>query len=158
MDMPTPSEPNLILIVDDTPTNIALISALLKAEGYRTKAATSGEKALAVANGEEKPDLILLDVMMPGMDGYQVCEQLKANPSTSDIPVIFLTGLMNPEDEQRGFAAGAADYVYKPFSPAVVRARVKIQLALQQALRELAAERERANGLEAQLVAGGHAG
>ena len=80
----------LVLIVDDTPTNVAVVSGVLK-DSFRTKVATNGEKALAVASGAEKPDLILLDIVMPGMDGYEVCTQLKANPATRDIPVIFLT-------------------------------------------------------------------
>lgn len=87
--MPGPNR-TLILIVDDTPTNITVVSGVLKEE-YRTKVATNGEKALALAAGPEKPDLILLDVTMPGMDGYEVCRRLKANPKTSEIPVIFLT-------------------------------------------------------------------
>ena len=88
---PAPATQKLILIVDDTPTNIGVISGALK-DSYRTKIATNGEKALALAGAEEKPDLILLDIMMPGMDGYEVCTRLKADPATKEIPVIFLTG------------------------------------------------------------------
>ena len=84
------SNNKLVLIVDDTPTNVGVISGVLKG-AYRTKVATNGEKALVLATAAEKPDLILLDVMMPGMDGYEVCRRLKANPVTRDIPVIFLT-------------------------------------------------------------------
>src|SRR6516165_2623603 len=123
----------LILIVDDTPTNLSVISGPLK-DSFRTKVATSGEKALAIAAGAEKPDLILLDVIMPGMDGFEVCRRLKANPDTSEIPVIFLTAKTDAVDEVKGFEVGAADYIHKPFSPPIVLARVKMQLALKASL------------------------
>ena len=93
----------LILIVDDTPTNLGVVSGVLK-DLYRTKVATNGEKALVLA-ASEKPDLILLDVMMPGMDGYEVCRRLKANPLTRDIPVIFLTAKISAVDEEMILAA-----------------------------------------------------
>jgi adenylate cyclase len=141
------SAQKLILVVDDTPTNIAMISALMKEDGHRTKIATNGEKALEIAGSGELPDLILLDVMMPGIDGYQVCERLKANPATSGVPVIFLTGKTDAADEQRGFAVGAVDYIHKPFSAPLVRARVKTHLSLQSALHEAVSERERADSL-----------
>ena len=102
---------NLILIVDDTPTNVAVISGLLK-ETYKTKVATNGEKALAIANGADKPDLILLDIMMPGMDGFEVCRRLKANPETAEIPVIFLTAKTDAVDEVKGFVVGGVDYIH----------------------------------------------
>ena len=105
----------LVLIVDDTPTNVGVISGVLKG-AYRTKVATNGEKALVLASAAEKPDLILLDVMMPGMDGYEVCRRLKANPVTRDIPVIFLTAKTDAIDEENGFEVGAVDYIHKPFS------------------------------------------
>jgi serine phosphatase RsbU (regulator of sigma subunit) len=129
----------LILVVDDTPLNISVISGALK-DTYKTKVATNGEKALALASAEEKPDLILLDIMMPGMDGYEVCSRLKADPSTSEIPVIFLTGQTSAEDETRGFEVGAVDYVHKPFSPAVVKARVRSHILLREARAQLAAQ------------------
>lgn len=125
----------LVLIVDDTPTNITVVSGVLK-DIYRTKVATNGEKALAIAAGPEKPDLVLLDIMMPGMDGYEVCRRLKDDRKTADIPVIFLTAKTDSGDEERGFAVGAVDYIHKPFSAPVVLARVKTQLALRQALEE----------------------
>ena len=118
-----------ILVVDDSPENLALMSALLKAE-YKVKVANNGEKALRVAGGEGAPDLILLDIMMPGMDGYTVCRRLKANPATCDIPVIFLTAMADNEDEETGLALGAVDYITKPISPAITLARVKAQLHL----------------------------
>jgi adenylate cyclase len=123
----------LVLIVDDTPTNVAVVSGVLK-DAYRTKVATNGEKALAIATAAEKPDLILLDVMMPGMDGYEVCRRLKADPATREIPVIFLTAKTEEVDEEKGFEVGAVDYIHKPFSGPIVLARVKTQLALQAAL------------------------
>jgi len=97
-----------ILIVDDAPDNLALMSSLLNTR-YKTKVATTGEKALEVASFASPPDLILLDVMMPGMDGYEVCRRLKENPKTADIPVIFLTGKSDAADEQKGLELGAVD-------------------------------------------------
>jgi len=134
-----PSAQKLILVVDDTPLNIGVISGALK-DSYKTKVATNGEKALALASAEEKPDLILLDIMMPGMDGYEVCSRLKADPATSEIPVIFLTGQTSAEDETRGFEVGAVDYVHKPFSPAVVKARVRSHILLREARAQLASQ------------------
>src|SRR5579864_8338375 len=136
---PALSSPKLILIVDDTPINLGVISGALK-DFYKTKVATCGEKALALASAEEKPDLILLDVMMPGMDGYEVCSRLKADPATNEIPVIFLTGQTSAEDETRGFEVGAVDYVHKPFSPAVVKARVRNHILLREARAQLASQ------------------
>ena len=135
-----------VLIVDDTPTNIGVISGVLK-DLYRTKVATNGEKALVLASASEKPDLILLDVMMPGMDGYEVCRRLKANPLTRDIPVIFLTAKTDAVDEENGFGVGAVDYIHKPFSAPLVLARVKTQLALRAALSEAHAARNQADEL-----------
>jgi adenylate cyclase len=142
------TDPNnkLVLIVDDTPTNVGVISGLLK-QSYRTKVATNGEKALVLAAGADKPDLILLDVMMPGMDGYEVCRRLKANPVTRDIPVIFLTAKTDAEDEENGFDVGAVDYIHKPFSGPIVLARVKTQLALQAALTQAREARNQADEL-----------
>src|SRR5271155_892610 len=121
-----------ILIVDDTPINIGVISGALK-DTYATRVATNGGKAIAIASGAEKPDLILLDVMMPEMDGYEVGRRLKANPETRDIPVIFLTGQTQADDETKGFDVGAVDYIHKPFSAAVVKARVRTHLMLREA-------------------------
>jgi len=135
MSQPAPNKS--ILIVDDTPINIGVISGALK-DTYKTKVATSGERALLIANGDDKPDLILLDVMMPEMDGYEVCRRLKANPDTREIPVIFLTGQTSADDETKGFEAGAVDYIHKPFSEAVVKARVRTHLMLREAHAQLA--------------------
>jgi serine phosphatase RsbU (regulator of sigma subunit) len=136
--MPVSSEAQkLILIVDDTPTNIGIISGALK-DSYKTKIATNGEKALALASAEDRPDLILLDVMMPEMDGYEVCSRLKADPTTREIPIIFLTSQTSADDETHGFEVGAVDYVHKPFSPAVVKARVRNHILLREARAQLA--------------------
>lgn len=117
-----------ILVVDDTPDNLSLMSELLK-DTYKVKVANSGEKALKYLQGEGKlPDLILLDIMMPGLSGYDVIRELKANPETREIPVIFLTAVSAPEDEKKGFEMGAVDYIIKPISPPTVLARVKTQL------------------------------
>jgi len=121
-----------VMIVDDTPENITLMNGLLK-DLYRTRIANNGERALKAAVVEPLPDLILLDIMMPDMDGYEVCRRLKADSRTADIPVIFLTAKTEIEDEQRGFDAGAVDYITKPISPPIVLARVKTQLALKAA-------------------------
>ena len=118
-----------VLVVDDVPHNVALLGTMLK-ERYRVKVAVNGEQALRVARMTPQPDLMLLDIMMPGMDGYEVCRQLKAETVTRDIPVIFLTARNDAEDEQQGLELGAADYIVKPFSPAIVMARVANQLAM----------------------------
>ena len=125
----------LVLIVEDTPANFAVVTGVLK-DSFRTKIATNGEKALALANSPDKPDLILLDVMMPNMDGFEVCRKLKANPVTREIPIIFLTAATDAVDEIKGFEVGAADYIHKPFSAPIVLARVKTQLALKASLVE----------------------
>ena len=119
-------EKNRLLIVDDEPTNIQILSEILQ-EDYVLNAATSGAKALELA-GKQHPDLVLLDMMMPEMDGLAVCKALKADPATADIPVIFVTSMSDTENEERGFRAGAVDYISKPVSPPLVRARVKIHI------------------------------
>lgn len=118
-----------ILVVDDTPENIDVITGLLSEE-YRVKAAMNGEKALKIVDSDPKIDLILLDIMMPGMDGFAVCKRLKENPLTKGIPVIFLTAKGDVEAETTGFQLGAVDYITKPISLPIVRARVKTHLAL----------------------------
>ncbi|GAA0784274.1 response regulator [Marinobacterium sediminicola] len=118
-----------ILIVDDVPENLLLLGEVLQPE-YRVLAANSGQTALKVAGSDPRPDLILLDVMMPGMDGYQVLEKLQMQKDLQHIPVIFITALGAAEDEEKGLELGAVDYISKPFSPAVVKARVKTHLEL----------------------------
>jgi len=130
-----------ILIVDDTPDNIMLLSRLLK-DKYNTKVATNGTLALQIAQATPGLDLILLDVMMPGLDGYETCRRLKANPATAGIPVIFLTAKNQAEDEALGLALGAVDYITKPVSPAILFARVATQLTLLDARRQLQAHNE----------------
>lgn len=118
-----------ILVVDDTPDNLALMSGLLKGH-YKVRVANGGERALKLASGREPPDLILLDIMMPGIDGFEVCRRLKADSATREIPVIFLTAKADVEDEARGLSLGAVDYITKPISPPIVLARVQTHLAL----------------------------
>jgi two-component system sensor histidine kinase/response regulator len=120
-----------VLAVDDTPENLAVVNALLRGL-YKVKVSSSGEHALAIA-ANTSPDLILLDIMMPGLDGYEVCRRLKVDPATADIPVIFLTAKSDEEGEQRGFDLGAVDYITKPISPPLLLARVKAQLSLKEA-------------------------
>jgi sigma-B regulation protein RsbU (phosphoserine phosphatase) len=126
-----------VLLVDDAPANIQVATSILK-DIYKIRVATNGAKALALVKDAPPPDLVLLDVMMPEMDGYEVCTRLKADPETRDIPVIFLTGQTEIEDETRGFEVGAVDYIHKPFSPAVVKARVQTHLVLRGIREQLA--------------------
>jgi response regulator RpfG family c-di-GMP phosphodiesterase len=118
-----------ILVVDDTPANLTLMSNLFK-DDYKVKIANDGEAALKIAASGLPPDLILLDIMMPGMDGYEVCRRLKHDPKTMNIPVIFVTAMIEVEDEKKGLELGAIDYITKPISPPIVMARVKNHLAL----------------------------
>ena len=118
-----------VLVVDDTPINLSIMTELLQ-DLYEIKVATSGKRALQIAQSDNPPDLLLLDVMMPEMSGYEVCSQMKANPATQDIPIIFLTSMGEAEDEKKGFDLGAADYITKPISPPIVLARVKMQLQM----------------------------
>jgi len=123
---------NTVLIVDDSPDSIALLSSLLKGI-YRVKVAITGETAIEIASHDEKPDLILLDIMMPGLDGYETCRRLKTNPATAGIPVIFLTAKSGENDEEKGLDIGAEDYIVKPPSPAILRARIRTHLNLKDA-------------------------
>lgn len=118
-----------VLVVDDAPSNIQVVNSILK-ESYKVRIATNGARALELVKLDPAPDLILLDVMMPGIDGYEVCARLKMDPETKEIPVIFLTGQTETADETRGFDVGAVDYIHKPFSPAIVQARVQTHLTL----------------------------
>jgi CheY-like chemotaxis protein len=129
-------ETKRILIVDDVPANIRVAHEILK-NLYRTRVATSGVMALESAKATPPPDLILLDIMMPGMDGYEVCARLKADTLTREIPVIFLTAMTDVVDETRGFAVGAVDYIHKPFLPPVLLARVQTHLKLREAYDQL---------------------
>jgi putative two-component system response regulator len=120
-----------ILIVDDNPENIRILLEALGDE-FAVVGTRSGEKALTLAIAEPHPDIILLDVMMPNMDGYEVCRRLKANPETWSIPVLFVTSLNDMKDEQHGLEVGAVDYITKPFRPELVKARVRSQIDLKQ--------------------------
>jgi sigma-B regulation protein RsbU (phosphoserine phosphatase) len=135
--MSSEADKQVILLVDDTPANIHIAQAILREE-FKIRVATSGVKALELVKIEPLPALILLDIEMPGMDGYEVCNRLKADPRTRDIPVIFLTAKTESEDETRGFEVGAVDYVHKPFSPTVVKARVRTHLTLRATSQQLA--------------------
>ncbi|MES2582242.1 MAG: hybrid sensor histidine kinase/response regulator [Pseudomonadota bacterium] len=123
MDKPT------LLVVDDAPENIDLLHAILKPH-YHVKVANGGEKALKIVQSDLPPDLVLLDVMMPGLDGYEVCRQIKSRPQTCNIPVVFVTAMDEQKDEEFGLSLGAVDYVTKPFNASIVLARVKTHLAL----------------------------
>lgn len=128
-DTPPDQQRALILVVDDTAANLSLMNDLLGPH-YRIKVASNGARALAIAQSQLQPELILLDIMMPDMDGYEVCRQLKQSDTTRSIPVIFLTARNEVRDEQVGFELGAVDYITKPISPPIVLARVRTHLAL----------------------------
>lgn len=130
----TPRKP-VLLVVDDQPSNIQVLHQIFKTD-HEVFMATSGEQALTFC-ATQLPDLILLDVIMPGLNGHQVCVKLKSDPRTQDIPVIFVTGHSNPEDESEGLRLGAVDFISKPVNAATVRARVKVQLMLRQSLRQV---------------------
>ena len=127
LQSPTPAQAT-ILVVDDTPANLTLLAQVLKPH-YRVQLAVNGAKALEICQ-RQPPDLIVLDVMMPTLDGYEVCRRLKAEPATRRVPVIFLTALARSEDEGVGFEAGGADFIHKPFNPLTVLARVRTHLQL----------------------------
>jgi sigma-B regulation protein RsbU (phosphoserine phosphatase) len=139
------AEKKLVLVVDDATANLQIVHSMLK-DDFKIRVATSGAKALALVKAKPQPDLILLDVTMPEMDGYEVCSILKAAPESRDIPVIFLTGKTETDDETRGFEVGAVDYIHKPFSPAVVKARVHTHLVLREAREQLARQLLSING------------
>ena len=139
------AEVKTVLLVDDEPANIQIVNSILK-NTYKTRIATNGAKALELANQAPPPDLILLDVMMPEMNGYEVCSRLKSADHTRDIPVIFLTGQTEIDDETKGFEVGAVDYIHKPFSPAVVQARVRTHLVLRGIREQLASQLQTIRG------------
>ena len=125
-----------ILVVDDAPENIDVLVGILK-PSYQLKVARDGEMAIKIANVRPRPDLILLDIMMPGIDGYETCKRLKLDIVTRDIPIIFITAKISVEDEARGLSLGAVDYIAKPVNPAIVMQRVKTHLSLSNQKREL---------------------
>jgi phosphoserine phosphatase RsbU/P len=128
-----------ILVVDDTPANIKILADLLRRD-YLLSVSTSGQDALEIAFSGDRPDLVLLDVMMPEMDGYEVCRRLKADPRTRDVPVIFVTAMTEVDDETKGFALGAVDYITKPVRPSIVQARVAAHIELALARKTLSAQ------------------
>lgn len=130
-----------ILIVDDTPQNLRLLSQMLTKQGYQIRAALNGPRALAAVQATP-PDLILLDIMMPEMDGYEVCKRLKADEHTCNIPILFISALNETEDKVKGFAAGALDYITKPFQLEEVLARVETHLELNRLQREIRVREE----------------
>jgi diguanylate cyclase (GGDEF)-like protein len=136
----------IVLIVDDTATNIGVLGACLR-DHYRVKVATRGDQCLKIAASAPKPDIILLDIEMPEMDGYEVCRRLKARDNTKDIPVIFVTGRLGEENEEFGLQLGAVDYITKPISPSIVLARVNTHVKL-----KLAQDRLRMMALHDQLT------
>ncbi|MEE9913736.1 MAG: response regulator [Deltaproteobacteria bacterium] len=118
-----------LLLVDDEAANLSLLSEVLKSD-YKIMIAKDGKKAVTIAQSGQPPDLILLDIMMPEMDGYEVLRRLKSNMDTRNIPIIFVTSKGKEEDETKGLEMGAVDYIPKPFNPAIVKARVKVHLEL----------------------------
>lgn len=147
-----PAEAPRILIVDDERLHINLLNDILK-ERYAIKVALNGRQAIERATSEPRPDLILLDVRMPDMDGFEVLARLREDPRTDEIPVIFLTALDAEEEETRGLEAGAVDYITKPFSPAVVTARIHTHLSLRRSIREAMEARLQADSLEMRVEA-----
>ncbi|GEO81036.1 response regulator [Pararhodospirillum oryzae] len=143
-----PDDRSTVLIVDDTPQNLSLLGELLTPH-YRVRAANGGQRALRAASSPPRPDLILLDVMMPGMDGYDVIRHLKADSATADIPVIFVTAMNSTENEEIGLELGAVDYITKPVVPAVVLARVHTHLELKHARDRL---KDQNDGLEREVA------
>ena len=127
------SRQHTVLVVDDSAEDLQILNDLLS-EAYNVRIAKNGEQALQAALQRPKPELILLDIMMPDLDGYEVCARLKVDPATADIPVIFLTAKTQAEQAQLGFDVGGADYITKPILPAVVLARVKTHVMLKLAL------------------------
>ena len=139
-----------VLVVDDQAVNVRALAALLQPD-VETLFATDGIAALAKAR-DQSPDLILLDVDMPGMDGYEVCRRLKADPATAGIPVVFVTGMTQAEDEERGLSIGAIDYVTKPFQPAIVKVRVRNHLELKRSRDALVESYRKLEAAQASLV------
>jgi diguanylate cyclase (GGDEF)-like protein len=139
--MPIDTKEQSVVIVDDMPDNLRLLAGILKDEGYKVRPAPSGVRAVATIR-KEPPELILLDIMMPGMDGYEVCRQLKADERTKDIPIIFLSALNEVFDKVKAFKAGGVDFITKPFQVEEVLARVKTHLTIRAQQKELAQQNE----------------
>ena len=153
VDSVTPGPPGNILIVDDTPANLLVLAQMLKERGYKARPVPSGPLALDAAR-REPPDLILLDISMPEMDGYEVCRRLKNDPALRDIPVIFISALTETPDKVKGFQAGGVDYVTKPFQFEEVRARVETHLTLRKCQREIEEQNRKLTTLLEEVRAG----
>jgi PleD family two-component response regulator len=130
-----------ILIIDDTPINVTILSAALKKHGYEVNSAANGTSGLSKVH-EFRPDLILLDIMMPGINGYEVCKQLKAEPKTYDIPVIFISAMSDAIDKAKAFRVGGADYIPKPFHIEEILARVEHQINIRNLQKRLEQQNE----------------
>lgn len=139
-----------LLFVDDVPANIRILVEMLRLE-YDVIFADNGPDALQLAAEDPQPDLILLDIMMPRMDGYEVCRKLKGNQATREIPVMFITALVDEDDEAMGLSLGAVDYIRKPFNMAIVKSRIKTHLDLKQHRDELQRQTKELTALNAQL-------
>jgi len=139
--LPESPEKEVILIIDDSPTNIMLLSEVLQESGFSVWIAKDGETAIGKLT-KELPDLILLDVLMPGPDGFEICQRLKSNSFTSEVPIIFMTALSDPVDKVKGMSLGAVDYITKPFRPEEVLARVKIHLKIRKLTQSLAKQNQ----------------
>jgi len=145
IEMEDRADRQTVLIVDDSPVNLQMLGKLLQDE-WNVKVATNGKTALNIASSEDPPDLILLDVMMPEIDGYTICRILKASPETKEIPVIFVTAMNQEDDEARGLEMGAIDYIVKPYSAAIVKARVRNHMELKM-YRDMLKNASRIDGL-----------
>ena len=144
----------IVLVVDDAPENIDVLNGLLK-DQYQIKVALDGKTALAIASSQNAPDLILLDIMMPGMDGFEVCRQLKGDPDTKGIPVLFLSAKVETEDMVKGFQLGAVDYVTKPFNTEELLARVRTHLENQYLYKQVSnmkAALEESDNVKSQII------
>lgn len=132
----TEDKTNSILVVDDNPDNLRLLLGILSSKGYRVRPTSSGEHAIASIT-KEQPDLILLDIMMPGIDGFEVCRRLKSEEKTASIPIIFISALDEISDKTKAFSAGGVDYVTKPFNTQEVLARIKTHLTIRNLVKDL---------------------
>lgn len=137
---------SIVLVVDDVSENIDVLIGILDTD-YVVKFALNGDTAIEIASKEPQPDIILLDVMMPGLNGYEVCEKLKLDPATAEIPVIFVTGLDDLKNELRGFDVGGVDYITKPVVPKIVSARVKTHIYIYKVKQKMAEHNLKMEGL-----------
>lgn len=144
--------PRRILVIDDVPDNVAVLFDFLRAHGFKMLVSESGTHALAELSSIA-PDLILLDVMMPGIDGFETCRRVKADPNFADVPIFFMTALDEPVDKVRGLQLGAADYITKPISPEEVLARIRVHLELRDRNRDLAEQNEKLDAAIQQRIA-----